>query len=153
MANYRVLKSVAHNWAHSFLGDGNFAADTIVTQLLFETAREARKSSITIDPLAATLIPEDLATPNIRCVLSNLPRNFEAALKSQGCTIDMVSGVELNIMFDFQQPSPKYNEINPSVWYSSKIRMPEAPTYTARVRLVDSRGHEYNAELKEFWHY
>jgi hypothetical protein len=153
MANYRVLKSVAHNWAHSFLSDGNFADDTIVTQLLFEAAREARQSSITIDPLTGTITPEQVATPRIKDVLSSLPRNFEAALNTQGCTIDMVASVELNIIFDFQQPSPKYNDINPGVWYSSKVRMPEAPTYTARVRLIDSRGREYNAELKEFWRY
>ena len=153
MANYRVLKSVAHNWAHSFLSDSNFAADTIVIQLLFETAREARQSSITITPLAATISPEELATPRIRGVLSSLPSNFEAALKSQGCTIEMVASVELSIVFDFQQPSPKYNEINPGVWYSSKVRMPEAPVYTARVRLVDSQGRDYTAVLKEFWRY
>jgi len=153
MTSYRVLKSVAHNWAHSFLSDGNFADDTIVTQLLFETARKVHQPSITIDPLAATIIPEELATPNIKRVLSNLPYNLEAALKSQGCTIDMVTSVELKIKFNFEQPSPKYNEINPSVWYSSKFRMPEAPTYIASVRLVDSRGREYNTELKEFWRY
>jgi hypothetical protein len=153
MANYRTLKSVAHNWAHSFLSDGNFAADTIMTQLLFETARESRQSFITIDPLAGTIAPEQIATPSIKNVLTNLPLQFEQALKSQGCTIDMVASVELNINFDFQQPSPKYSDINPSVWYSSKVRMPEAPTYAARVRLVDSRGREYNTEVREFWRY
>jgi hypothetical protein len=151
MTNYRILKSVAHNWAHSFLSGGNFAADTIMTQLLFETARELRQSSIMINPLAGTIDPEQAATSSIRNVLANLPFHFEQALKSQGCAIDMVTSVELHINFDFQQPCPKYSDIRPGVWYSSEVRMPEAPTYIAHVRIIDSSRREYNSEVKEFW--
>ncbi len=153
MPNYRVLKSVAHNWAHSLLSDASFVEDTIMVQFLLDAARAAGESAIWINPLTGELRPEIVATDSVKKALSNVPAHFALALKSQGCSLDMVQRIELHIDFDLNKQNPKYNDIKAGVWYSNKIRMPEAPTYTAVVYMLDAHGHEYRKHLPEFWRY
>jgi hypothetical protein len=153
MTSYRVLNSVGHNWAHSLLSDGNFVGDTIFVQLLLEMARNSSEHIITIDPIKGSITPDENITPEITKLVNNLPEHFESALKSQGCSREMVESVQLHIDFDIEHPNPKYNEVNSSVWYSEEYRMPEASKYKAVVILTDSRGREYKSELKEFWRF
>ena len=150
MARFRVLKSVGHNWANSLLSNCNFVGDTIVVQLLLELARKSGENIIIINPLNGTIIPEKNNSPEINEVLGNLPSQFEKALESQDCSINMVSDVQLHINFDIERINPKYSDIS-KVWYSDKYRMPEASTYKAWVRVIDTRGREYTSELREFW--
>jgi hypothetical protein len=96
MASYRVLKSVAHNWAHSLLSDNNFAGDAILIQLLLEVARAKQQPELEIDPLEERILPDGLRTPLIDKSLSGSRRHFIDILESQGCAMEMISSENLS---------------------------------------------------------
>lgn len=153
MAKHRILRSVAHNWAHSFLSDCNFIEDTIMVQLLRETARSCNEPTIVIDPLAKTLKPNQCNNPSLAKGIVREEAHLKSILRGFGCSLDMVNELELKITFDLQYEAPKYNEIRPGVRYAAPIRMPVAPKYSAQVHLIDNENRAYDVFIHEFWRY
>ncbi len=151
MGKHSVLKSVAHNWADSFLSDWNFVGDTIMIQHLLEAARAHGEPTLLLDPLLAKVKPETCGTIPVMQGLVQEATRFEDILIKQGCSMNMVSKVELEITFDLAPPCPSYADVHPGVYYAPEFRMPEAPNYLVRVRLIDDRGREHQAFVREFW--
>lgn len=150
MASYRILKSVAHNWAHSFLTGINIVDDTIVTQHLLEAARAMNEPHLEIDVLNATIKPERARTPSIAKALKYGAAAFARILESQRCTSNMVRAVYLTTEFNFNELFPAFKAVKPFSWYAEYLRTPECPVYTASVSLVDDRGKTHTAELREW---
>jgi hypothetical protein len=153
MPNYRILKSVAHNWAHSFLSDCNFIEDTIMVQYILELCRKHNEPKIIINPITEEIQPNTFEESSKKKLLTNLKNYFQMVLESQGCNLGMINRIELNIEFDINSVNPKYSEVNKGVWYSDKFRMPEASKYDAWVYILDSRGRDYTVRLPVFWKY
>ena len=151
MSRYRVLKSVAHKWAHSLLSDWPLVGDTILIQYLLEAARTNGVSTLLIDPLAETIMPKQVITPPLQKSLLGMGAYFQSILTSQWCSLEMVEKVQLELTFDLERENPSYADVQPGVWYAPGIRMPEAPVYSARVILVDDKGREHHAVVREFW--
>jgi hypothetical protein len=151
MSRYRVLKSVAHNWAHSLLSDWPLVGDSILIQHLLEAARTNGVPTLLIDPLNEIILPEKVITPALRKSLHGMAAYFQSILTSQGCSLDMVEQVQLELSFDLERKNPSYKDVQPGVYYGPGIRMPEAPVYSARVVLVDNKGREHHAVVREFW--
>ncbi len=151
MGKHSVLKSVAHNWADHLLSDWIFVDDAIMIQHLLEAARTCGTPTLVLDPLAKTLEPEQCRTSSVMKGIEHAAASFEDILQRQGCSLDMVRQIELRITFDLEQPCPSYADVNPTVYYAPWIRMPEAPIYSAEVRLTDDRGRVHHAYVREFW--
>ncbi len=151
MSKYRVLKSVAHNWAHSFLSLMHVSDNSFFIQALLDAVRSTQVHVVHIYPLMGEIEPPALRSPNIVTALQRAPQWFLDILISQNCTPSMVRSVELTVTFDLSKPFPLLKEVAPGTWFAPHIRQPECARYQAEVRLVDDHGREHRASVREWW--
>lgn len=153
MSKYRVLKSVAHNWSHSFLSLMHRSDDGYFIQALLDAARTAQVHVVHIYPLTGEIEPPALRSPQIVTALQRAPEWFLDILISQGCTPSMVRSVYLTVTFDLSKPLPLLKEVAPGHWFAPHIRQPECARYRAEIHLIDDHGHEHCASIREWWRY
>src|SRR5213079_1698851 len=91
MARYKVLESVAHNVAHSYLSLMNYRGDDYVVCHLFRAAKAAGQPHVRIDVLKGELSPATILTPTLAESVDNCREWFPRLVQSQGAAFDMVS--------------------------------------------------------------
>ena len=151
MGSLKILRSVGHNWAHSFLSDIHIVQDTTAAQHLLEAARACNCSKVIVDPLNERVEPASAATLAVREMLRGQAEVFRTALARQRGELSDVRSVELEVEFATLESGPSYSDVRPGVSYSPGIRVPEAVCYTARVTVIDRRGRSHESAVIEFW--
>jgi hypothetical protein len=63
---YKLIKSMAHNWTHSFMSEMNYVEGTFVFEDVYQLARDRKGQKVTVTWIPER--PEELAalTPRIR---------------------------------------------------------------------------------------
>jgi hypothetical protein len=141
MARYKVLRSVAHSFAHSFVSLMNYGRDDYVMCHLLCRAHETGCHELRVDILARMAGPmEQMSRPVMDSVRSYC-RDFGRLATSSGAALDMVSDAQLTVRL---QPRSK----------GASVAHGQGDA-TATVRIVDDRGRAYVGRVSEsyVWDY
>jgi len=143
MARYKVLESVAHNVAHSYLSLMNYRGDDYVVSHLFRAAKAAGQPHVRIDVLKGELSPATILTPTLAESVDNCREWFPRLVQSQGAAFDMVSQATIDVEFDFDS-SDRYERITPG---------DHREYYRCLSTIIDDRGTAHEALVPEWWRY
>lgn len=100
MAKLKVLRSIGHNLAHSYMSLMNYRNGNYVCSYLEELSRNNNQTHIVINVLDCTLEPRSFKIPVIRDSLLDLKRNLIRNLESDKLTIDHVKSVIITVDFE-----------------------------------------------------
>jgi hypothetical protein len=151
MSRYKILKSVAHNWASSILSLEYFDDRGYLAQYLVDAAREQHSRTIEYNPLENTILPPGIATPAITKLLSYASADFLRILEAQGCSRDMVSSSRLRVEYSTLEPCPVVTKLDSGWSFSDPWKAPECVPYHATSTIEDDKGRSHVASVREWW--
>jgi len=97
MARYKILKSVAHNFAHSFVSVMNYYGRDYTMCHLIRRSKLKGKTRFNIDVLARSVEPVDLVTRDIAAAVESYCDGFGRFVTSGGAALDMVAEAKLKL--------------------------------------------------------
>ncbi len=139
MARYKVLKSVAHSFGHSFVSLMNYAEHDYVMGHLLTQARATRSNRLLLDMLSGRAAPEALLTQPIAASLGRYAAWFPGLVASHRSSLRFVHAARMEIVFDLNA--------------ERKVRgtgLIESP-FVCRVTITDDRGKDWSAEIRDWW--
>ena len=139
MAKYKVLKSVAHSFAHSFTSALNYRNDDYVMDHILRRARETGEGTLWLDMLSGEAGPPSLLTKPIAESLSAYSTRFPELVASHKTNIAYVRSARMTVAYDLSTTRP--------VSYAAQFL--EWP-YRCRVEIEDDRGKVWSAELEDW---
>ena len=150
MATHKVLRGVAHNFAHSFLGLGYwYIENSWPIQHLLMAARAAGEATLRINLLTGEIHPPSVSSTPLQKALSHVPETFRDVLERSGASASFVTSAALTITFRFAEKIPG----KPSGHsFGAGVIVPEMVPYSARTTIVDDRGVVHEAAVREWWH-
>ncbi len=125
MARYKVLKSVAHGLAQSFVSNLNY--------------RDYGVETFRLDLMDGTCEPEVLATPPIRAAAEQYSKRVPELITAHGSDMEFVGSAHLEVRFDLHTQRQ-------SKW-SSELESP----FTCRVVVTDDRGKAWSSQVEDWW--
>lgn len=140
MTSRKPLKSVSHNFEHSFISLMNYIDDDYFMGHLLKQARKTKCNKLTIDILRNEAEPTELLTDKIKSSIENWNKWFPTLVESSGSTMNFVSSATMTIEFDLQQTRP----------YASNSDYLESP-FTCEIIIVDDRNKEYKHKHEGWW--
>lgn len=137
---YKVLKSVAHNWAHSFASDSNIVDEDFAMSYLVRAALDSGVSDLDIDLLTGSASPDTLLSEPVRKAVRNYVMWFPELSESQGVPINVIREAKASIRFHLDRRRPG----------SGSIETTGVP-YEVTVCLVDDVGRKHVGEVSDEW--
>ena len=139
MARYKVLKSVAHNFAHSFVSPMNYGRRDHVMCELLKKAHYTGVRRFELDVLRRMAGPVELLSRPILDSVRSYCSDFGGLVTNSGAALDMVSGAWLTI------------RLTPGT--EGKNMPSGVGRVAATMRIVDDRGkgHLGRAEEEYRW--
>ena len=141
MASHKPLKSIAHNFGHSFISLMNYTDDDYFLGHLLKQARVTNLNRLEIDLMRGTATPVELLTSPIYDSIDCYSRRFPTLVVNSGATMNFVSSATLIIDFDLLTSRP-------TSIYSKTIESP----FTCETKIIDDRGKEYNYKHRGWWY-
>jgi hypothetical protein len=140
MTSHKPLKSVSHNFGHSFISLMNYINNDYFLGHLLKQARQTKLNKLTVDILKNVAEPEGLLTNQIKSSIEHWNKWFPTLVESSGSTMDFVSLATMTIEFDLEQTRP----------YLGNNRFTENP-FTCEIVITDDRGKEYKNKHEGWW--
>jgi len=140
MTSHKPLKSVSHNFGHSFISLMNYMNDDYFLGHLLKQARKTRLNKLTIDVIQNTAKPTELLTEEIKTSIEHWNKWFPSLVESSGSTMDFVSSAIMTVEFDLNQTRPYIND----------NQIIESP-FTCEIVITDDRGKEYKHKHEGWW--
>ena len=140
MTSHKPLKSVSHNFGHSFISLMNYVNDDYFLGHLLKQARKTTLNKLTIDVLQNTAKPTELLTEEIRTSIERWNKWFPSLIESSGSTMDFVSSAIMTVEFDLNQTRP----------YVNNNQFIESP-FICEIVITDDRGKVYKHKHKGWW--
>jgi len=140
MARYKVLKSVAHSFGHSFVSLMNYAEDDYVMGHLLTQARLTRNNRLMVDILSGQAAPRALLTKPVIDSVSRYAAWFPKLVVSHRTELRFVRSAAMEIVFDLNVERPVRGTV-----------LIESP-FVCRVTIVDDRGKGWSAEIRDWWY-
>lgn len=139
MARYKVLKSVAHNFAHSFVSPMNYGARDYVMCELLRKAHHTGLKRFELDVIRRMAGPLEMLSRPILDSARSYCSDFGRLVTNSGAALDMVSEALLTIRLS---PGTEGTDMPSGVGRVS-----------ATMRIVDDRGkgHLGRAEEEYRW--
>ena len=136
MARYKVLRSVAHNFAHSFASVMNYSGKDYAMCHLIRRAKLTGTRRLYVDVLARHAGPLELLSPPIVKSCDSYCRDFGRLVTASGAALDMISAAELQVAVALgRDHSGRSKALHGRV--------------TARMRIRDDRGRVYEGSSAE----
>lgn len=142
MPRMKMLKSIAHNVAHSYLSLMNYIDGEYTVERLFQIAKESKQTSIVIDILQQSIEPPIYSKTNIKLSLIYLKNSLESLLSSEKITLDNIQSAKIKIYFNLKETK-----------LSSNVPNLELPKYKCESEIIDINGNIYTKEVVEWWKY
>ena len=136
MARYKVLKSVAHNFAHSFASVMNYSGNDYAMCHLLRRVRLTGSRRFRFKLLSRDVGPVELLSPPIVKACEAYSRDFGRLVTASGAALDMIDSAELELAV----------RLNRDV---SKAPKSLRGSVTARMRIRDDRGRIYEGRSTE----
>lgn len=140
MARYKVLKSVAHGFGHSFTSLLNYRDHDYVMGHLLRRARQVGEGTLVVDILRRTAAPATLVTRPVAASLESYCAWFPRLVASHRTSLEFIRAARMSIAFDVATERP----------YRDAPEYLESP-YVCRVEIEDDRGRFWAAELRGWW--
>jgi len=140
MTSHKPLKSISHNFGHSFISLMNYINDDYLLGHLLKQARLTNLSKLTIDILNSKAEPIELMTSPISSSVDRYIKWFPELVSSSGSTMNFVSSATMTIEFELNKTRP----------YSIHKNIFESP-YTCEIVIIDDRGKEYKHKHSGWW--
>lgn len=140
MPSHKPLKSVSHNFGHSFISLMNYITDDYFLGHLLKQARKTNQRRLEVDILSNFASPEELLTTQIRDRIIHYNKWFPKMVNESGSTMDFISAASMVIEFDLQKTRP----------YPNDNRFLENP-FTCEIKIIDDRGKEYKHKHEGWW--
>lgn len=148
MPRIKMLTSIAHNVAHSFLSLMNYYSDPrdgsfdYVVERLFKIAKSSKKVEITVDVLNQTIEPPVYQEPAIMKSLIRLKALLLRLLDAEDISIDFIQSATIRITFDLEKTG-----------HDSRVPGLELSKYKCESEIVDINGKKYCKNVVEWWRY
>ncbi len=140
MTSHKPLKSVSHNFGHSFISLMNYINDDYFMGHLLKQARKTKCNKLTVDILRNIAEPTELLTDKIKSSIEHWNKWFPTLVEGSGSTMDFVSSATMTIEFDLQQTRP----------YASNNDYLESP-FICEIVIIDDRKKEYKRKHEGWW--
>ncbi len=140
MPSHKPLRSVSHNFGHSFISLMNYINDDYFLGHLLKQARATKLNRLEVDILNNTAEPEELLTKPIRSSIDNWNKRFPELVDSSGSTMEFVKQATMVIEFDLQKQRA----------YAGNNNLLESPFY-CEISIVDDRGKIYRHRHEGWW--
>lgn len=140
MTSHKPLKSVSHNFGHSFISLMNYINDDYFMGHLLKQARKTKCNKLSVDILRNRAEPIELLTNQIKSSIEHWNKWFPTLVESSGSTMDYVSSATMTIEFDLQQTRP----------YPVNTGYIESP-FECEIVITDERGKEYRHKHEGWW--
>jgi len=137
---YKVIKSVAHNFGHSFISLMNWRGEDYVMAHLARAAVRSGVDTLRVDLLSGAAEPDALLSRPVRASVEAYVRGLPRDLESQGVTPAAVVGGEMCVRFDLAQRAEDRT-------WARHFRVP----VECVVRLTDDRGKTSEGRVTESW--
>ena len=141
MAKCKVLKSIAHNHAHSFTSLMNYRGGDYVMGHLLRYARQSGVHSWRVDILSGLVVPPLGVAGAIAESIASYTEWFPTHVASQGAEMTSIAAASMSLSFDLTQSRPVHHA----------PQYLESP-YICRVEITDNRGKLWTAELRDWWY-
>lgn len=140
MTSHKPLKSVSHNFGHSFISLMNYIHNDYFLGHLLKQARSTKINKLSVDILTGTALPKELLTLPILNSIQHWCKWFPNLVNSSGSTMDYVSKATMTIEFDLTKTRP----------YPHGNQFIENP-FVCEIIITDDRGKEYKHEHTGWW--
>jgi hypothetical protein len=137
---YKALKSVAHNFGHSFVSLMNYRADDYVMSHLARRAIEAGQPELRVDLLSGSAEPRTLLIPPVRDSIAHRVPWLQTLLASHRISSSAVQAAHMRIRFELERRSVNHGFRN--AW--------EIP-FDCWVELTDDRGKAHIGHIRAWW--
>jgi hypothetical protein len=139
MARYKVLKSIAHNFAHSFVSLMNCWDDDYVMCHLLRAVKPRKHIVLRLDVLKMAWSPTHIVTEPLARSMMSYCQDFGRFVTNGGAALDMVSRAKLRLDVRMGQAIGFYarDSLNARVEASVIIR--------------DDRGQLHSGAVTEYW--
>ena len=140
MTSHKPLKSVSHNFGHSFISLMNYINNDYFLGHLLKQARKTNIARLEVDILKNTAKPSELLTRPIQDSIGYWNKWFPNLVESSGPTMDYVNSATMTIEFDLKQTRP----------YPHDNKFVENP-FICEIKIIDDRGKEYKHKHEGWW--
>ena len=137
---YKNLKSVAHNFGHSFTSDMNWAGDDYLMNHLARAAIRSGATEFWADLLSGAAGPDALLLPQVRESVMSRRGVLARLLATQGADPSRVPGAAMRLRLDVARRSAHPSQ--PDIW--------EFP-FECVVELTDDRSVTHRGEVRGWW--
>jgi hypothetical protein len=138
---YKVIKSAAHNWGHSFASSMNYWQHDYVMSHLARAAVTNAIPELHANLISGEAEPQQLLTEPVRQSLERRIADTPRFLRSHGIPPGVIHGAELVIRFDLER---------------TRASRPEPGAYVVPfevvVTLTDDRGTVHIGHVSDKWH-
>jgi len=142
MPRMKMLKSIAHNVAHSYLSLMNYTDGEYTVERLFQLAKESKQTNIEINILQKSIEPVVYETPSIKLSLVYLEETLRKLLQSEGIELINIQSATIRISFDLEGTK-----------LSSNVPNLELPKYACESEIIYANEKIYKKEIVEWWRY
>ena len=139
MASHKPLKSVSHNFGHSFVSFMNYLNNDYFLGHLLKQARKTNLNRLEVDLINQTSLPVELLTRPVKDSIKYWTKWFPSLVERSGSSITFVKSAKVRIEFDLNQS--RLDPIN--------NKFVENP-YKCEVIIIDDRDKEY-IKIQEGW--
>lgn len=140
MPSHKALKSISHNFSHSFISLMNYLGDDYFLGHLLKEMRNNDLSRLQIDILHNNAEPKALLTKPILDSIAYWNKWFPELVVSSGSSMSFVNSATMIIIFDLRNTRP----------YPNNSKFTEN-SFTCEMIIIDDRGKEYRHTHSGWW--
>lgn len=141
MASRKILKSVSHNFGHSFISALNYNTDDYFLGHLLKQARKTNINRLEVNILERVGKPEKLLTNSIRQSIAYCTDWFPELVKSSGSAMEYIQFATVAIEFDLARTRP----------YLIEGKLFIESLFYCEVIIIDDRGKKYFKRHTGWW--
>jgi len=140
MPSHKVLKSVSHNFGHSFVSFMNYMETDYFLGLLQTQMQKTELNRLEVDILNNESQPKELLTRKIQKSINYWNKWFPELVENSKSSMVFVKSAKMVIEFD----------LTLSRLYPHNNKFTENP-YMCEITIIDDNGKEYKKEQKGWW--
>jgi hypothetical protein len=144
MARYKVLKSVAHNFAHSFASDTSWVDGDYALGHLLRHAAATHQPEVGVDLLSGDIRPPDFGdTPGDSYLRQAATWFRDSFVPANHTSMDYIAAAKMDVRFDLASIAPARDS-----WLrQSPEALEPGCAYRITVAITDDRGREWSAVI------
>jgi len=140
MPSHKTLKSVSHNFGHSFVSFMNYMETDYFLGLLQTEMQKTELNRLEVDILNNESQPKELLTRKIQKSINYWNKWFPELVENSKSSMEFVKSAKMVIEFDLTLSRP----------YPHDNKFTENP-YICEITIIDDNGKEYKKEQKGWW--